>query len=404
MANDFGKFLAQKIGDIRSVNTNQICLPINATSTVTPSCFSEFNLLSESEVFDLITASFKKSCSLDPIPTKLLNECVVVLLPPITKIINLSLDSGYFPLTWKCALVRPLLKKDGLPPVFKNFRPVSNLAFISKLVETVVAKQLQHYLNCNNLFPVFQSAYRQNHSIETALLKVMNDILLNMNNQCVTLLILPDLSAAFDTVNHDTMLRRLEYSFGIQGKALSKFASYLSGRTQRIMINESLSKPFKLECGVPQGSCLGPLLFTLYTSELFEIIKYHLPMIHCYADDSQVYISFSPNDRAEQLAVVKNMEDCIRDIRFWMLNNDLKFNDDKTEFLIIGSSQQLEKLDNISIRVGDSDIHPVPLARNLGCWFDVTKLCASSFTIFIIFVGSESIFHGSQLRYFSMHS
>ena len=110
-------------------------------------------------------------------------------------------------------------------------------------------------------------------------------------------------------------------------------------------------------------------------------------MIHCYADDSQVYISFSPNDRAEQLAVVRNMEDCIRDIRFWMLNNDLKLNDDKTEFLIIGTSQQLEKLDNISIRVGDSDIHPVPIARNLGSWFDsrlsmathITKICASSF-------------------------
>ena len=264
------------------------------------------------------------------------------------------------------------------PPVFKNFRPVSNLAFISKLVETVVAKQLQHYLNCNNLFPVFQSAYRQNHSTETALLKVMNDILLNMNNQCVTLLILLDLSAVFDTVNHDTMQRRLEYSFGIQGKALSWFASYLSARTQGIMINESLSKPFKLECGVPQGSCLGTLLFTLYTSELFEIIKYHLPMIHCYADDSQVLISFSQNDEAELLAAVRNMEDCIRDIRSWML---------KTEFFIIGSSQQLEMLVNISIRVGDSDIHPVPPARNLGCWFDsslsmasqIKKTCASSF-------------------------
>ena len=186
LAKDFGKFFAQKIADIRSdirsVSTNQICLPVNATSTVTASYFSEFNLLSESEVFDLITASSKKSCPLDPIPTKLLNECVDVPLPPITKIINLSLDSGYFPRTWKCALVRPLLKKDGLPPVFKNFRPVSNLAFILKLFETVVAKQLQHDLNCNNLFPVFQLAYRQNHSTETALLKVMNDTLLNMNN------------------------------------------------------------------------------------------------------------------------------------------------------------------------------------------------------------------------------
>ena len=150
------------------------------------------------------------------------------------------------------------------------------------------------------------------------------------------------------------------------------------------MINVSLSKPFKLECGVPQGSCLGPLLFTLYTSELFEIIKYHVPMIHCYADDSQVYISFSPNDRAEQLAVVRNMEDCIRDIRFWMLNNGLKLNDDKTKFLIIGTSQQQ---DNINFRVGDSDIHTVPIARNLGSWFDsrlsmathITKICASSF-------------------------
>ena len=113
LANDFGKLFAQKIADIRSVIKHQSHLPvtINATNTVTASCFSEFNLLSESEVFDVIKASSKKSCPLDPIPTKLLTECVHVLLSPITKIINLSLDSGYFPRTWKCALVRPLLKR-----------------------------------------------------------------------------------------------------------------------------------------------------------------------------------------------------------------------------------------------------------------------------------------------------
>ena len=130
------------------------------------------------------------------------------------------------------------------------------------------------------MFPVFQSAYRQNHSTETALLKVMNDILLNLNNQRVTLLILLDLSAAFDTVDRNTMLRRLEYSFGIQGKALSWFMSYLSGRNQRIMINESLSEPFNLECGVPQSFFLGPLLFTLYTSKRFEIIKNEISSGH----------------------------------------------------------------------------------------------------------------------------
>jgi len=232
-----------------------------------------------------------------------------------------------------------------------------------------------------------------------------------MNNQRVTLLILLDLSAAFDTVDHDTMLRRLEYSFEIRGKALSWFASYLSGRSQLIMINESLSVPFNLECGVPQGSyCFR----CIRVSFLRSCIEYHLPMIHCYADDSQLYISFSPNDRAEQLAVVRNTEDCIIHIRFWILNNELKLNDDKTDFLIIGTSQQLGKLDNISIRAGDSDIHPMPIARNLGCWFDsrlsmathITKICASSFyyNLSIIFVGSDSIFHSSQMTLLSVHS
>ena len=171
------------------------------------------------------------------------------------------------------------------------------------------------------------------------------------------------------------------------------------------MINESLSKPFKLECGVSQGSsCLGPLLFTLYTSEYFEIIKYHLPMIHCYADDSQVYISFSPNDRAEQLAVVKNMEDCIRDIRFWMfimiLNLTTRLNSSSLVHHNSWKSQIIPVyvwVTQIFIPCHSREILVVGLMSQ-------NSICASSFTIFIIFVGSESIFHGSQLRYLSMDS
>ena len=140
---------------------------------------------------------------------------------------------------------------------------MSNLAYASKLVETAVVKQLQHYLFSNDLFPVLQSAYRPKHSIKTALLKITNDIPLNMNDQRVTLLLLLDLRP-FDTVDHDTLLHRLQFSFRINGKVLSWFSSYLSGRSQQIAINETLSAEFELHCGVPQGSCLGPSLFTLY--------------------------------------------------------------------------------------------------------------------------------------------
>ena len=135
---------------------------------------------------------------------------------------------------------------------------MSNLAYASKLVETAVAKQLQHYFFSNDLFPFLQSAYRRKHSIETVLLKVTNDILLNLNDQRVTLLLLLDLSAAFETVDHDTLLHQPQFTFGINGKVLSWFSSYLSGKSQQIAFNETLAAEFELQCGVPQASCFGP--------------------------------------------------------------------------------------------------------------------------------------------------
>ena len=162
----------------------------------------------------------KKTCCLDPIPTKLVLGRLDILLPVITKIINYSLEHGVFPSVWKNALVFPLLKKDGLEPIFKNYRPVSNLQFISKLTESAVAKQLQHHINMNNLFPSLQSSYRKFHSTESALLKVQNDILLNMNRQHVTLFVLLDLSAAFDTIDHGILLERLRSAFGVRDSAV----------------------------------------------------------------------------------------------------------------------------------------------------------------------------------------
>ena len=176
--------------------------------------------------------------------------------------------------------------------------------------------------------------------------------------------VLLDLSAAFDTIDHGILLERLRSAFGVRDTALSWFASYLSGRTQQVSIDGTLPTKFDLECGVPQGLCLGPLLFVVYASKIFEIVGKHNLEIHCYADDSQLYLSFCPNDNANQDAALARVERCIEDIRNWMLN------DDKTEFMIIGTSQQLAKVSINSLRVGTAIITPVSSARNLGSWFD----------------------------------
>ena len=208
----------------------------------------------------------KKTCALDPMPTPFLVACIDTLLPVSTKIINLSLQNGIFADQWKCASVHPLLKMLGLEPIFQNFRPVSNLQDISKLTEKAVFIQTNGQMVTHNISPELQSSYREHHSTETALLKVMNDVLLKMNSQHVTLLIFLDLSAAFDTVDHSILFDRLTKIVGLQGKVHDWFRLYLSGRSQRVVIDGSMSKEFSLDCGVPQGSCLGPLLFVIYTS------------------------------------------------------------------------------------------------------------------------------------------
>ena len=205
-ANDVGKYFVSKIDAIqRQIDADitellaSTSTPANGFTRSTPS-LSAFKILSANSVKSLIHNSTLKSCPLDPMPSRSVSRCDA-LLPIITMIINKSLEAGHFPESWKEAVVCPLLKKPGLDIIFKNFRPVSNLAFLSKLIEKVVF----HQIHDTNLYPNAQSAYRVHHSTETALVKVKNDILLNMNKQHVTLLVLLDLSAAFDTVEHNIL-------------------------------------------------------------------------------------------------------------------------------------------------------------------------------------------------------
>ena len=173
-------------------------------------------------------------------------------------------------------------------------------------------------------------------------------------------------------------------------QAVTWFKSYLSNRSQHIVICNAKSDSFNLKCGVPQGSCLGQMLFSLYTSELFDVISQHLPTAHSYADDTGIYLAFNPNDDSDQDTTIVAMEACLCDVRSWMikLNDKLMISDSKTEFILIGSKAQLQKTKITTVTIGESIISPsTELVRNLGAWFDchfnlnfnITETCRSAF-------------------------
>ena len=231
------------------------------------------------------------------------------------------------------------------------------LSFVSKLIERIVCVQLVDHLKENDLYEIFQSAYRQLHSTETALLRVQNDIIQVVDSGGAILVHL-DLSAAFDTIDHQKLLDLIDYSFGIRGDTLRWFKSYRQDRTQTVQIGSSISEPVTLKYGVPQGSVLGPILFTMYTTPLGNIIRNHDLDLRLYADDTQLYISFRPCDPISRQTAISQNETCIKDIKPWMTNQLLKLNDDKTELIIIITSETTSRQEDVVINTGVSPIAP----------------------------------------------
>ena len=385
-AERLGAFFEEKIERI-SVNfsRSQVTGTVELNEAETSSAiWTAFDAVTSDEVKKIVKESPKKSCSLDPIPTGLLGSCIDTVIPIITNIVNASLQSGIFPEEGKSALITPILKKPSLDAeVLGNYRPVSNLSFLSKVMEKVVAKRLRVYLEQHGYNENYQSAYREFHSTETALIKIKEDIVSAMGNRQAVLLVLLDLSAAFDTINHAKLLQILR-KLGIGGVVLDWFTSYLTDRKQSIKCAGSVSSEFRLTTGVPQGSVLGPILFTAYTASLGKVLSKLGVEYHFYADDTQVYLSF---DVAEEASTTKLMEKCILEIRDWMLEHSLKMNDDKTELMFIGNRGILSSLKRQNISVGDQVIRPKPHVKSLGVTFDeemtfkrhVQNLCRSAY-------------------------
>ena len=344
LADNFNKFFISKIAKLREELDTSADVGIS-NDTISPETDHDKSIAnlevllpaSEDEIHKIIAASPPKSCDTDPIPTWLLKKHLSLLVPVITRIVNLSLESATFPSCFKTALgtVTPLLKKPSLDSEnLKNYPPVSNLAFVSKIIEKVVglSTRLSDHLTENNIYEPFQSAYRKNHGTETALLRVQNDILHAIDNKRGVFLVLLDLSAAFDTIDHGVLLSRLS-SIGVKGSALEWIRSYLSDRAQAVNINGCLSSIFPLLFGVPQGSVLGPKFFTIYSAPITNIARKHGLLVHMYADDTQLYLPFDLYNDKDELATRKRMESCIVDIKSWMTANKLKLNDDKTELI-----------------------------------------------------------------------
>ncbi|KAI2642373.1 hypothetical protein H4Q32_026077 [Labeo rohita] len=361
-ANVFATFFTDKTTTISSqFSAPHVGELIPTTSTANTPVFS-FCPLSEAEVSKLLLSSHPTTCPLDPIPSHLLHAISPTLLPALTHIINTSLLTGTFPTAFKQARVTPLLKKTTLnSSLIDNYRPISLLPFIPKTLKRVIFNQVSLFLAQNSLLDANQSGFRSGHSTETTLLSVTEALRIAKADSRSSVLILLDLSAAFDTVNHQILLSTLS-SLGITGIPLRWFESYLTGRSFRVAWGGEVSKAHHLVTGVPQGSVLGPLLFSIYTTSLGLIIQAHGFSYHCYADDTQLYLSFQPDDPT----VAARISGCLADISEWMKEHHLQLNLAKTELLVFPATLQ----NDFTIHLGTLTITPSSSARNLGVIFD----------------------------------
>uniref|UniRef100_A0A8C1QAV6 Reverse transcriptase domain-containing protein n=1 Tax=Cyprinus carpio TaxID=7962 RepID=A0A8C1QAV6_CYPCA len=231
----------------------------------------------------------KKSSGPDKLEPYFLKIAADLIATPVTYLINLSLATNQVPAIWKSANVLSL-HKGGDPANINNYRPISKLSVLTKLMESVISMQLKDYLINNNILNEFQSGFRKQHSTITAVSKVVNDLVKILDNKqgCAALFI--DLSKAFDTVDHKILLQRLTL-IGLSEHAVGWFNSYLTGRTQRLQVDGLASASLNILKGVPQGSILGPLLFSIYINNLCN--NTNNTNYHFYADDTVLYCSGS---------------------------------------------------------------------------------------------------------------
>ena len=381
-ADSFANFFTDKINTIRQQFSPSCSYAHHRLHNVS---LSDFSPVTTAEVLSVLRATKPKSCPLDPIPTWIVISLADVFAPILCHIANLSLRNGELPLTEKRAIITPLLKKKGLDKEnLKNYRPVSGLTFLSKLIEKLVASRIDMYLSINNLLNPFQSAYRTGYSTESVLVRLHNDVITAHENGRLSVIAFLDLSAAFDTVDHTLLLERLEHSYGLTDTVLAWFTSYMTGRTQSVRISNVNSSSHAISCGVPQGSVPGPRLYTLYSAPISDIIRTYNVDHMIYADDTCIYIVFHYDDRENYLCTI---ESCLHHLEDWFNSSRLCLNPDKTEVLLCPPSLRFN-ISNVRLLNISGNIIPYTTnVKHLGVYLDhyftfddhIKHICQTSF-------------------------
>lgn len=327
-------------------------------------------LTTESEVLKIIDNISTGSSGCDGLSIDMIKLTLPQTLPIITKIINKSVETHTFPSLWKKALVRPIPKKDTVED-FNDLRPISILPILSKVLEKVVLNQMIEYLDSNDIIPRFQSGFRRGHGTETALLHVTDDLSEASDMGLSSILVLLDYTRAFDCLHPQLLLAKLKH-YGFSTNTCKWFETYLTHREQTVVTyandgTKMFSSPKTVVRGVPQGSSLSPVLFTIFTADLpnrIKTCKYHL-----YADDTQLYYSFDAKDTQE---AIKNINSDLQNILNWSENNSLCLNPSKSQVLILGTKQQIQRVVdcNVEISINGVVLERVKSARNLGLILD----------------------------------
>ena len=315
-----------------------------------------------------------KATGIDDLPPGLIKDAADVLSVPLSHVINLSLDTGQFPQEWKAAKIIPL-HKSGSTKSFDNYRPISVLPIVSKVIEKIVHKQLMNFLDKNKLLSTRQFGFRAKMSTELAATLLLDDIRRNVDKGQLVGAVFVDLSKAFDTISHSKLLTKLP-SYGIDGKELAWFEDYLFNRSARVSYNDVLSEAQQLKSGVPQGSILGPLLFVLFFNDITDVIETNIVK---YADDTVIY--WADKDVTNLSKILTNE---MRKLEKWMDENELILNakKGKTEVLVFGTAQRLKRQsEEICIQYKGTKINATTSYRYLGVEIDSTLNLNTNFEL-----------------------